>query len=247
MLGRSAPVRPQPHAARPPGTEGDGIVRVMSARNSTDSPEAPSSDAGARGEERREQILEATARVISERGADGTRLADIARKAGVSIGLIQHYFNTRDELLAEAFDYFNEIWVTEWEQQADAESDPPHKLVTLLHLGAFEFEDWRQVQWRIWVEFWSLGDRDPKFRNQYERIYARFRSPFLQAIREGVANGQFKTASPEDAADRLTALIDGLRIHAMLEPHRMPRERMFELLVFSAQQELAFEIEALGR
>jgi AcrR family transcriptional regulator len=247
MLGRSAPVRPQPHAARPPGTEGDGIVRLMSVRNSTDSPEAPSSDAGARGEERREQILEATARVISERGADGTRLADIARKAGVSIGLIQHYFNTRDELLAEAFDYFNEIWVTEWEQQADAESDPPHKLVTLLHLGAFEFEDWRQVQWRIWVEFWSLGDRDPKFRNQYERIYARFRSPFLQAIREGVANGQFKTASPEDAADRLTALIDGLRIHAMLEPHRMPRERMFELLVFSAQQELAFEIEALGR
>ena len=102
----------------------------MSARNPTDSADALSSDAGARVEERREQILEAAARVISERGADGTRLADIARKAGVSIGLIQHYFNTRDELLAEAFDYFNEIWVTEWEQQADAESDPPHKLVT---------------------------------------------------------------------------------------------------------------------
>jgi AcrR family transcriptional regulator len=202
-------------------------------------------DTAARVEERRAQILEAAARVISERGADGTRLVDVARKAGVSIGLIQHYFNTRDELMAEAFDYFNEIWVTEWEETASGASDPPHKLLTLLRLGAFEFEAWREVQWRIWVEFWSLGDRDPKFRDQYERIYARFRSPFLGTIREGVATNQFTTASAEDAADRLTALIDGLRIHAMLEPHRMPRERMFTLLVEAAQHELGFEVDDL--
>ena len=67
--------------------------------------------------------------------------------------------------MAEAFDYFNEIWVTEWEETASDASDPPHKLLTLLRLGAFEFEAWREVQWRIWVEFWSLGDRDPKFRD----------------------------------------------------------------------------------
>ena len=147
--------------------------------------------------------------------------------------------------MAEAFDYFNEIWVTEWEETASDASDPPHKLLTLLRLGAFEFEAWREVQWRIWVEFWSLGDRDPKFRDQYERIYARFRSPFLGTIREGVATNQFTTASAEDAADRLTALIDGLRIHAMLEPHRMPRERMFTLLVEAAQHELGFEVDDL--
>jgi TetR/AcrR family transcriptional repressor of bet genes len=217
----------------------------VSAQDPSDASGALAAEGAARVEERRAQILEATARVISERGAEGTRLVDVARKAGVSIGLIQHYFNTRDELMAEAFDYFNEIWVTEWEETANAASDPPHKLVTLLRLGAFEFEAWREVQWRIWVEFWSLGDRDSKFRDQYERIYARFRSPFLETIREGVATKQFTTASPEDAADRLTALIDGLRIHAMLEPHRMPRERMFALLVEAAQYELGFEVDGL--
>jgi AcrR family transcriptional regulator len=194
-------------------------------------------------EDRRTQILEATAHVISERGADGTRLVDVARKAGVSIGLIQHYFTARDELLSESFDYVNEMWVGEWERVANAAADPPHKLVTLLHLGASEFPAWRGVQWQIWVEFWSLCDREAKFRDQYERIYARFRRPFLEAIVEGVAVGQFTSARPEDAADRLTALIDGLRVHAMLEPHRMPRERMFDLLVQAAEQELDFSFE----
>jgi AcrR family transcriptional regulator len=215
----------------------------MSGQDSYAVAETLADDGAGRAEDRRAQILEATARVISERGADGTRLVDVARKAGVSIGLIQHYFNTRDELMADAFDYFNELWVGEWERTANAAADSPHKLVTLLRLGAFEFAGWREVQWRIWVEFWSLCNRDARFRSQYERIYARFRSPFLQAIREGVADGHFTTDSPEDCADRLTALIDGLRIHAMLEPHRMPRERMFELLVRCAEDELQFTVD----
>ena len=48
---------------------------------------------------RRAAIIAATARVIVTNGVDSTRLADVAEEAGVSVGLIQHYFVTRDELL----------------------------------------------------------------------------------------------------------------------------------------------------
>jgi AcrR family transcriptional regulator len=198
----------------------------------------------AQGRDRRIQILEATARVISERGADGTRLVDVARRVGVSIGLIQHYFLSRDDLLTEAFVYINEFWVHQWEKAASSEADPPRKLMILLRYGAFEFEDWREVQWRIWVEFWSLCNRDERFRRQYTGIYERFRQPFRAAIEEGVAAGYFTTESVDDAVDRLTAQLDGLRIHALLEPERMPREHMFELLVRAAEQELGFSLPA---
>lgn len=190
---------------------------------------------------RRAQVLEATVRTISERGVERTRLVDVARAANVSVGLIQHYFETRDELLASAFEFFNDLWVGHWETVSSAAADPVMKLVTLFRFTAFEFEGWREVQWRIWVEFWSLCNRNPGFRGQYATIYDRFRKPFRDVIVEGVEKGDFVPRSPiEDVVDRMTALIEGLRVHALLEPARVPRERMLELLLADAEEQLGF-------
>jgi TetR/AcrR family transcriptional repressor of bet genes len=194
---------------------------------------------------RRAQVLEATVRVISERGVERTRLIDVARSANVSIGLIQHYFDTRDALLASAFDFFNDLWVRDWETASSTEADPPHKLATLLRLSAFEFEGWHEVQWRIWVEFWSLCNRNPAFRVHFSSIYDAFRKPFRDVILEGMERGDFAPrSSVEDVVDRLTAQIEGLRVHALLEPKRIPRQRMLELLLAEAQDELQFSLDA---
>ena len=140
---------------------------------------------------RRKQVLEATVRVISERGADRTRLSDVARAANVSIGVIQHHFGTRDELLASSFDFFNDLWIRDWERASRTEADPPQKLMTLLRFSAFESKNWHEVQWRIWVEFWSLCNRNPKFRANYAQIYDAFRRPFREVVEEGLARGDF--------------------------------------------------------
>ena len=52
-------------------------------------------------EPRKIQIMEATERLIAEYGFDGLRLRDVSKTAGVSIGMIQHYFETRDGLVLE--------------------------------------------------------------------------------------------------------------------------------------------------
>ena len=53
-------------------------------------------------ESRRRQILDAAARAIIEQGLHGTRVADVAARAGVSSGLVAYYFPTKDSMLAEA-------------------------------------------------------------------------------------------------------------------------------------------------
>src|SRR3954454_2171182 len=52
--------------------------------------------------ERLEQILAAACRAILERGFPATRIADIARAAGVSTGTVHYYFATKDEVLVAA-------------------------------------------------------------------------------------------------------------------------------------------------
>ena len=56
-------------------------------------------------EERRNEILETTCLVVIERGFAATRVIDVAQRLGVSTGLIHYHFDSKDHLLAEAFEY----------------------------------------------------------------------------------------------------------------------------------------------
>ncbi|MCP4304587.1 MAG: TetR/AcrR family transcriptional regulator [bacterium] len=49
---------------------------------------------------RREEILEAAARAISQLGIQGASLSEIREAAGISSGALYHYFRTKDEMIA---------------------------------------------------------------------------------------------------------------------------------------------------
>jgi hypothetical protein len=128
----------------------------------------------------------------------------------------------------------------DWEAAAASTADPRKRLLALLRMSAFEADGWHEVQWRIWIEFWSLCDRDQRFRAQYRGIYDKFRKPFYEGISEGVRSGDFALRGTiDDVVDYLTAQIEGFRIRALLEPERMTRERMLRLLVAAAESQLA--------
>jgi TetR/AcrR family fatty acid metabolism transcriptional regulator len=51
--------------------------------------------------EKRRAILHAAVRVFAEKGYEGCRIADIAKRAGVAYGLVYHYFRSKEELLEQ--------------------------------------------------------------------------------------------------------------------------------------------------
>ncbi|MEH0021467.1 MAG: TetR/AcrR family transcriptional regulator [Desulfobacter sp.] len=55
------------------------------------------------GEEKREKIFSATLKLIAEKGFHGTAMSKVAREAGVSAGIIYHYFENKDELIIELY------------------------------------------------------------------------------------------------------------------------------------------------
>lgn len=62
---------------------------------------AAGADAGSKSARTRQRILDAAAHVLSRRGYAGTRLADVARAAGVAAPAIYYYFPSRDDLVEE--------------------------------------------------------------------------------------------------------------------------------------------------
>ena len=190
-------------------------------------------------EEGRQRILNATVHAIAARGVDQMRLLDVARAAGVSIGNVQHYFPSRDELLAETFEAVNDASIVDWESMAALELDAPKRLSAMLRLAAHGRPGWEDVGWAIWVEFWALAHRSEHFRAQYEIIYGKWRATLVDAVTDGINSGEFSPSDPvRDAVDRLAAVIEGLAIRTLLDPDEMPPERVFHLLSGAAELEL---------
>jgi AcrR family transcriptional regulator len=193
----------------------------------------------------RETILKAAARVIGRRGADNTRLRDIARASGLSIGALQHHFGARAELLAATFRRFNADSIRLFHQEARAD-DPRERLVALLELclvprDGLSFRD----KWSVWLEFWSVSNRDRELREHSAVIYRSWREPFQQAIEDGIELGLFHPRDPvDDVVDRVIAGIDGLALRALLEPERVPPRRMAELITASLETELGTTLGA---
>ena len=191
--------------------------------------------------DRRALILDAAVTVISRRGVDRARLADVAEEAGVSLGLVQHYFRTRERLLIETFRREQERISAIWSNAVPPGSDPLLRLAEYLRLASPEGGDSAATPfapgWSFWLEFWSKANRDPDIRAEVTDIYRDFGALFRDAVRDGVDRGEFHpTGNVDDVADRLISLMDGIAIRTLLGG--LPPERMLRLLVDALSLEL---------
>ena len=86
--------------------------------------------------DKREAILRAAIGVFAHNGYFNSKVADIAREAGVADGTVYLYFKSKEEILHSIFDRSVEEAVAEARKQLDQISDPKEKLrrIALLHL-----------------------------------------------------------------------------------------------------------------
>jgi AcrR family transcriptional regulator len=79
----------------------------------------------------RERVLRAALELIVELGPEATTLQAVAERADVAPGTIYYHFNSRDQLLAAAYDMLRVAW-EEQEEWATPETSPPAQLRSLL-------------------------------------------------------------------------------------------------------------------
>jgi AcrR family transcriptional regulator len=185
------------------------------------------------GTDRRAQILGAAMQIVVEQGTDAVRMADVAEAAGVSLGLIQHYFRSRDRLLVEVFRFESERVSATWRNVVGSDEPPLERLVEYVWLctpAGSESAASSFPGWGFWLDFWATARRDPQTRAEVVPIYESFRLPFQTALADGISDGQFTLrGSIRDVADRMIAMIDGAALRTLLGD--IDEDRMLPLLV----------------
>jgi len=199
--------------------------------------DAPST-ADLRREQQRERILTAAEQLLVTHGVERSRLRDVAEMAGVSVGTVQHYFDTRDRLVAELFEWSSGRRLDAWLSAAATTGDPWTRLTTMLDAALADPLLWRS---RIWLEFIAMA-REGELREKLGRYYAAWRPPLRAIIEEGVAAGIFHPTSPiDDIVALFIVFADGAEVAVALEIPGMTPEGFRRLQVEMARTVLGVE------
>jgi len=178
---------------------------------------------------RREEVAEAAWRVIGRDGIEGATLREIAREAGFTTGVIQHYFRDRDELLAFAARLISEQGAARL--QAAIAGHPPGRQRLQALLEVLVPKSLRAARVAVLLGFWARAATDPRHNAICLAQFARLRALFRDQVAAARAAGALRAdLDIEDAADRLIAFGDGLCMRAGLDPDRYPEPRRRHLI-----------------
>lgn len=184
-------------------------------------------------DEQRERILRAAADVLAERGFDAGRLRDVATASGVSIGALQHHFETRDALFREAFAWSADDLVARW-RTAAAEANSAWRRFELL-VTALTTDPTLGRRCATWTEFCAIASRREELREGVRRVQAEWRALIDDIVRQGLRSEEFQPAVPPDlATGSLLALVDGCEM-AVASGSGLTAERYAELVLGTAR------------
>lgn len=196
--------------------------------------------------DRHREILDAAARVITERGLAETRISDIAAQAGVSPGLILYYFDSKDRLLAEALSFSNDQFYLRTSREIRRLPNAREQLRRLIDLSVPGYlpEFGRLDEWALWIEVWVRALRDVSMAKEREALDERWRSQIADIVRGGIESGEFdRDADPDEFALHLASLMDGLAIQVAMNDPKVTPGRMHRTCLEVAAHELGFVLE----
>jgi len=175
-------------------------------------------------EARRQQIVEASWRIIAAQGLTGATMRKIAAEAGCTTGRLTHYFANREEIVLAALRAAYDAAQTRMGRVRGAPSSPAERLTAYLE-ETLPLDRKRLSEWRVWIAFWGAATAHPALgRENDERLaaWAKALTPLVAAV------------APDSDADReaeaLIGLTNGIGLQAAVHPTAANKRRAREAL-----------------
>lgn len=115
---------------------------------------------------RRAELIEATIRVLARKGYARLTTGDVAREAGLSVGLVNFHFNAKENLLVETLLFLAEEYRQNWTAAlAVAPPDAPSQLCAML-TADFDPALFTATRLAAWVSFWGEAQSRPLYQER---------------------------------------------------------------------------------
>lgn len=192
-------------------------------------------------ETRREEIAEALWRVVRRDGIRAASVRTIAAEAGWSAGAVRYYFPDQEGLLSFAMDLVSRR-VTQRIAALEVKGSPVTIVLRYLE-EALPLDAERRAEFDVWMAFMAQAQAESGAGTLHEHVDAvhdglrRLCESLLQVLAQAGALKEGLDLRLE--VERLHAVIDGLALHAAIQPDRTTADRIRQLLRLHIESLLA--------
>jgi AcrR family transcriptional regulator len=167
---------------------------------------------------RRQQLIDATMKCIGRKGLVGTTLSGVAREAGLSQGIVNLHFESKDNLLTETLLSLANEYKTQFDKALRrSDPNPADQLMALMEYDLRPSTCDRN-KLAVWFAFWGEVKSRPTYRkicDEYDRYYDEIVAELCDQI---IAEGDYEGITGRIAAEALTSMTNGLWLSCLLSP-----------------------------
>ncbi|NRA69429.1 MAG: transcriptional regulator BetI [Gammaproteobacteria bacterium] len=170
---------------------------------------------------RRQQLIDATLESVAEYGLQNTTIMTISRIAGMSSGIISHYFGGKRELIEATVNYLLEQLQQALLERITQEKPPAQTRLHLIVEANFTQFQRSPLASKTWLSFWAQSMHDPALARlqsiNSKRLYSNLKYSYRQLLSKEAAT---------NAAKQTAAMIDGFWLRSALSKQA---EQEFEI------------------
>lgn len=175
-------------------------------------------------DKRKQQLIDANIASIAKRGLSETTIAHVSQGAGMSRGIVNFYFTTKESMMQETCQYLAGEYAGAWERALEKAGEAASAEESLRAIVAAHFTSalCNQKKLAVWVAFWGHGSSH----NEYRKIIAGADAEFLAKVSELWAKLPQASISAEAFAYDLHALIRGSWLNFLLSTQSADRDTL---------------------
>ena len=199
-------------------------------------------------DQRRRELVEATLAVIADKGLEHATVREIAVRAGVTPGLIRHYFTGKDELVIAAYSHHVDTMRLASERAiGSAGGDPVARLATFVaaNLSPPILDP---VNLSLWAAFITLIRTEPAMDAVHAESYQGYRREAERLVGTAFKSlgRQISSRQVRHLGIALNALIDGLWLEGSLSPSDFAEGELSDIGLSTASALLGMELKTAG-
>ena len=175
-------------------------------------------------EVRRRQLIDATIESISKHGMSGTTMTKVTGFAGLSMGIVNFHFDSKDNLYRETLRFLAEEHRDQWKQDClKAAQDPAAQLLAIVD-SDFHPNLCNRKKLTVWFAFYG----EAAYRKHYRQIMSEIDSErwnkSRDLCRQIVEDGNYDNVDPHNVAKTLEGLFDGFCLNILIYPDDFTRK-----------------------
>lgn len=176
---------------------------------------------------RRQQLIEATIDSLARRGYAETTMADVADGAGLSRGIVNFHFESKEKLLVATLQYMSDEYAAHWRANLERAGDVPAEQLQALVAADFDRSICTKRKLAAWCAFWGEAKSRPTYQalcGARDETYQRLFADICRKLKDEAGYAY----DPDAIALALSSTLEGLWLRLMMGTENVTRQTALE-------------------